>query len=232
MRCVGVLLLITIVQWLVGWHWVVSEEVLAGIKVLGGGIKRRLCLYCHDQSDSCIKMDSSESHCNVPLIVMDKVTWQFSQTTAFEEREGSRNRIEPVLLLTSPMLYCKAKLALSHYSILPITVPYSKYLDTQSEVFCHAKWQTVFMCVFVSFFLSFKQEMDKQLIYKKTMKGQLSVVVEMGVRMRLLNFLKIKCLFVHLFLMKSELLEIYKLLYCLVSSWETKHPKPIVCLDL
>jgi len=45
-------------------------------------------LYCHDQSDSCIKMDSNESHCN-PLIVMDKVTWQFSQTTTFEEREGS-----------------------------------------------------------------------------------------------------------------------------------------------
>ena len=44
-------------------------------------------LYCHDQSDSCIKMDSSESHCNVLLIVMDKVTWQFSQTTTFEERE-------------------------------------------------------------------------------------------------------------------------------------------------
>ena len=52
-------------------------------------IKRRLCLmlYCHDQSDSCIKMDSSESHCNVLLIVMDNVTWQFSQTTTFEERE-------------------------------------------------------------------------------------------------------------------------------------------------
>ena len=33
-----------------------------------------LSLHCHHQNDSCIKMSSDESHFNVSLIVMDKIT--------------------------------------------------------------------------------------------------------------------------------------------------------------
>ena len=33
-----------------------------------------LSLRCHDQNDSCIKMESDKSHLNVSLIVRDKVT--------------------------------------------------------------------------------------------------------------------------------------------------------------
>ena len=33
-----------------------------------------LSLHCHHQNDSCIKMGSDESHCNVSLIVKGKVT--------------------------------------------------------------------------------------------------------------------------------------------------------------
>ena len=60
-----------------------------------------LSLHCHHQNDSCIKMDSDESHFNVWLIVRDKVTRQCPQTTIFEEkREPKRIRTE-VLPLTS-----------------------------------------------------------------------------------------------------------------------------------
>ena len=37
-------------------------------------IKIYLSLRCYRQNDSCIKMGSYESHFNVSLIVMDKVT--------------------------------------------------------------------------------------------------------------------------------------------------------------
>ena len=43
----------------------------------GGGGEREiiyLSLHCHHQYDSCIKMDSDESHFNVSLTVGDKVT--------------------------------------------------------------------------------------------------------------------------------------------------------------
>ena len=33
-----------------------------------------LSLHCHHQNDSCIKMGSDESHFNVSMEVMDKVT--------------------------------------------------------------------------------------------------------------------------------------------------------------
>ena len=39
----------------------------------GGDYKLYLPLHCHHQNDSCIKMGSDESHCNVSLIVRDKV---------------------------------------------------------------------------------------------------------------------------------------------------------------
>ena len=51
--------------------------------------------------DSCIKMDSDESHFNVSLTVRDKVTRQCRQTATFEEKgEPKRSRTE-VPLLTS-----------------------------------------------------------------------------------------------------------------------------------
>ena len=60
-----------------------------------------LSLHCHHQNDLCIKMGSDESHFNVSLIVRDKVTRQYPQTTTFEEkREPKRYRTE-VLPLTS-----------------------------------------------------------------------------------------------------------------------------------
>ena len=60
-----------------------------------------LSLHCHHQNDSCIKMDSDESHFNFSLIVRDKVTRQCPQTTTFEQ-EGEPKRIRTeVLLLTS-----------------------------------------------------------------------------------------------------------------------------------
>ena len=50
---------------------------------------------------TCIKMGSDESHFNVSLIVMDKVTRQYPQTTTSEEKgEPKQIRIE-VLPLTS-----------------------------------------------------------------------------------------------------------------------------------
>ena len=59
-------------------------------------------LHCHHQNDSCIKMGSDESHFNVSLIVIDKVTGQCPQTTTFEEKvEPKRNQTE-VLLLPAP----------------------------------------------------------------------------------------------------------------------------------
>ena len=45
-----------------------------------------ILLRCHHQNDSCIKMDSDESHLNVSLIVRDKVTRRWPQTTTFEEK--------------------------------------------------------------------------------------------------------------------------------------------------
>ena len=56
-----------------------------------------LSLHCHQQNDSCIKMDSDESHFNVSLTVKEKVTIKTKcpQTTTFLKREESRSGIEP-----------------------------------------------------------------------------------------------------------------------------------------
>ena len=53
---------------------------------------------------TCIKMGSDESHFNVSLIVMDKVTRQCPQTTIFEEKgEPKRIRTEvPQLTSLTP----------------------------------------------------------------------------------------------------------------------------------
>ena len=56
---------------------------------------RYLSLRCQQQNESCIKMGSDESHFNVSLIVMDKVTRQCPQTTTFLKRKESRSGIEP-----------------------------------------------------------------------------------------------------------------------------------------
>ena len=62
-------------------------------------------LHCHHQNDSCIKMGRDESHFNVLLIVRDKVTRQYPQTTTFEEKgEPKRYRTE-ALPLTSVTPY-------------------------------------------------------------------------------------------------------------------------------
>ena len=42
-----------------------------------------LSLHCHHQNDSCIKMGSDESHFNVSVGMMDKVTGQCPQTATF-----------------------------------------------------------------------------------------------------------------------------------------------------
>ena len=47
------------------------------------------------RNDSCIKMGIYESHFNVSLIVMDKVTGQYPQSTTFLKRKESRSGIEP-----------------------------------------------------------------------------------------------------------------------------------------
>ena len=51
-----------------------------------------LSLHCHHQNDFCIKMGSDENHFNVSLIVRDKVTRQYPQTTTFEVK-GEPKRI-------------------------------------------------------------------------------------------------------------------------------------------
>ena len=63
-----------------------------------GGGKREiiyLSLHCHHQNDSCIKMDSAESHFNVSLIVKDEVTRQCLQTITFLKRKESRSGFKP-----------------------------------------------------------------------------------------------------------------------------------------
>ena len=55
-----------------------------------------LSLHCHHQNDSCIKTGSDESHFNLSLIVMDKVTRQCPKTkNLFKENgEPKRNRAD------------------------------------------------------------------------------------------------------------------------------------------
>ena len=68
-----------------------------------------LSLHCHHQNDSCIKMGTDESHFNVSLIVMDKVTKHCRQTTfflfIFLEQKGEPKRIRtevPLLTRLTP----------------------------------------------------------------------------------------------------------------------------------
>ena len=69
------------------WRW--GEEIIY------------LSLHCHHQNDSCIKMGSDESHFNVSLVVRDKVTRQYPQTTISEEKGGPKRIRTKIPLLTS-----------------------------------------------------------------------------------------------------------------------------------
>ena len=64
-----------------------------------------LSLHCQHKNDSCIKMGSDESHCNIALIVRDKVTRRCPHTTTLEEK-GELVQIRTEFpLLTSLMPY-------------------------------------------------------------------------------------------------------------------------------
>ena len=75
---------------------------------MGEGVCRKekreiiyLSLHCHHQNDSCIKIGSDESHFNVSLTAIDKVTRQCPQTTTFEEKGETKRIRTEVPLLTS-----------------------------------------------------------------------------------------------------------------------------------
>ena len=64
-----------------------------------------LSLHCHHQNDFCIKVGGDDSHFNVFyfylfIIVRDKVTRQYPQTTTFEVK-GEPKEIRTEVLLTS-----------------------------------------------------------------------------------------------------------------------------------
>ena len=63
-----------------------------------------LSLHFHLQNDSCIKMDSDESHFNLSLIVKDKVTRQCPQITIFEEKGEPKwiRTVAPLLTSITP----------------------------------------------------------------------------------------------------------------------------------
>ena len=63
-------------------------------------------LHCQHKNDSCIKMGSDESHFNVLLIVMDKVTRHCPQTTTLEENREPKRILTENPLLTSLTPYC------------------------------------------------------------------------------------------------------------------------------
>ena len=87
---------------------VLNVHRLVRDRMMGWGWKREsmyLSLHCHHRNNFFINMGSCESHFNVSLIVSDKVTRQFPQTTTTEEKgEPKRIRTE-VLLLTSLTTY-------------------------------------------------------------------------------------------------------------------------------
>ena len=53
--------------------------------MVGGRGRPYLTLHCHHENDSCIKMDSDESHVNSSLTARGKFTKQCPQTTDFEK---------------------------------------------------------------------------------------------------------------------------------------------------
>ena len=69
----------------------------------GGGGRGRVYTYRYTVTTrmTCIKMGSDVSHFNVSLIVMDRVTRQYPQTTIFEEKGEPKLYCTEVLPLTS-----------------------------------------------------------------------------------------------------------------------------------
>ena len=84
---------------------VVSEEVMAGTEIPGGGGRGRLylTLHCHQQNDPCFNMGSDERHFNVSLIVKGKVRRRVRrpQLLKSEESRGKPKRNRTEVLLTS-----------------------------------------------------------------------------------------------------------------------------------
>ena len=78
--------------------------------VWGGGREIiYLPLHCHHQNDCCIILGSDESHFNVSLIMMGKVTRLCPQTRNFLKGKESRSRIKlkegdyvPITTLSPP----------------------------------------------------------------------------------------------------------------------------------
>ena len=70
-----------------------------GVLRLGNKEIIYLLLHCHHQNDSCIKMDSDESHFNVSLIVRGSVSIQCPQTTTVLKRKdiGPRHANDAVV---------------------------------------------------------------------------------------------------------------------------------------
>ena len=71
--------------------------------------------YSHHQHNFCIKVGSDESHFNLSLIVRDKFTRQYPQTTTFEEKGEPEQIRTEVPLLTSLTPYRQAKPAHRRY---------------------------------------------------------------------------------------------------------------------
>ena len=78
-----------------------GKEGEGGMEVGGGGEIIYISLHCHHRNDFCIKVGSDESHFNVSLIVMDKVTRQCPQTITFEEKGQPKRIRTKVPLFTS-----------------------------------------------------------------------------------------------------------------------------------
>ena len=95
------------------WRWAEREIIY-------------LSLHCHHQNDFCMKVGSDESHFNITLIVRDKVTRQYPQSTTFEAKgEPKQIRTEVPLLISLPP-YRSAKPAL-YPAIAPMRHLASKY---------------------------------------------------------------------------------------------------------
>ena len=77
------------------FSYAIGSRKLSANKQFFVGAQTVVSLLQTTQNDSCIKMVSDESHFNVSLIVIDKVTRQCPQTTTFLKRKESRSGIEP-----------------------------------------------------------------------------------------------------------------------------------------
>ena len=69
-----------------------KRYILAGTEIPGGRGRGRLylTLHCHHHNDSCTKTGGAENHCNVLLIVSDKITRKYTETERRTEAELTR----------------------------------------------------------------------------------------------------------------------------------------------